>query len=197
MGGLAKTVFILAGVLAGAGVMAVTTPEPSSSAYQGIVDRNVFNLHPPTAYAGAESAKPKVPIPKLTLNGITTILGKKLVVLTMPPTKPGTTQETLMLAEGQAQDEIEVREIDEKAGSVKVVNHGEEQDLDFEHDGTKPPPPGANPAIPMTIPPRPPGIAIPPPSPGNIIRPLRTLPSRTANPFSGNRNPFGGNQAAQ
>lgn len=180
--------------MAGAGAMAVTTPEPSSSAYQGIVDRNVFNLRPPVSYASAESAKPKVPIPKLTLNGITTILGKKLVVLTTPATRPGTAQETLMLAEGQAQDDIEVRQIDEKAGSVKVVNHGEEQDLDFDHNGAKPEP-GANPARPMTT--AAPAITIPPPSPGGIIRPLRTLPSRTTAPFSINRNSFGGNQAAQ
>lgn len=102
-----------------------------------------------------------------------------------------------MLAEGQAQDEIEVRQIDEKAGSVKVVNHGEEQDLDFEHNGAQPPPPGANPARPLTIPTAPPAITIPPPAPGSTIRPLRSLNSRTT-PFSVNRNQFGnGNQAAQ
>jgi hypothetical protein len=194
--GKRTTIWILAGVLASAGVVAAE-PEHSSSDYQGIIDRNVFDLHPPPTDTDGHLTRPQAQIPKLTLNGMTTILGKKLVILTTPATKPGVPPETLMLAEGQAQDEVEVREIDENAGSVKVVNHGEEQTLDFDQNGAKPAP-TANPGRPLTIPSLPPPTAIPPPAPGmNVIRPLRTLPSRAGNPFSANRNSLSAPQATQ
>src|SRR5215469_9375441 len=144
--------WLLASALTSVGAQAAT-----EHPYSAIVDRNVFNLHPPPPPVDpSELAKNKVQIPKLTLNGITTILGKKIVFLTMPATKPGGQPQSLMLAEGQAQDEVEAKQIDEKAGVVKVNNHGEDQTLDFDHDGTKPAAPSGNPASPaMTIPPVP------------------------------------------
>src|SRR5436305_1313440 len=164
--------------------------------YNGIVERNVFNLHPPPKPPSADdlAAQNKQPPPKITLTGITTILGKKVTFLTVAATKPGMPPEALMLAEGQGQSEVEVKEIDEKAGVVKVNNHGVEETLDFDHNGTKPsgPPPGSVPA-PSQLPP-PPGV---PPSnvnpaqpPPNFIRPVRpgALPSRT--PLS--NTPMGG-----
>jgi hypothetical protein len=100
----------------------------------------------------------------------------------------------MMLAEGQAQNDVEVKQIDEKAGIVKLVNHGEAQTLDFDHDGAKPsgPPPGSPPNATGFPPP-----AMPPPNvmpaPGNVIRPLRSLPQR-GTPFSSmNGNGVGGN----
>lgn len=200
------TVCVLATVLSGAAAHALTSAAPNlpvkkaadsvvasdaeakaaTSPYQGIVDRNVFNVHPPAPVdRDAEDAlRKKQQIPKLTLNGFTTILGQKLVFLTEPPTKPGTPPQTLMLAEGQAQDEVEAKQIDVDAGVVKVVNHGEEQTLDFDHDGTKPAPASGNPATPLIIPPVP---GAPPP---NVIRPLRSLRSfprpEPNNPSSGN-----------
>jgi hypothetical protein len=199
-------IWILASALTGFGARAVSSDPPSNKTaggsadmatrpYSSIVDRNVFNLHPPPPPVDpADLAKKDVHIPKLTLNGITTILGKKIVFITMPATKPGGPPQTLMLAEGQAQDEVEAKQIDEKAGVVKVNNHGEDQTLDFDHDGTKPAGPAGNPASPaITIPPVPAAPAantIPMPQPGmNVIRPLRTLPSRST-PLSGGG--FGG-----
>lgn len=187
--GREATICVLASVLLGCGVKAVT-PDTVNN-YQGIVDRNVFNLHPPPPPVDPnELAKSKIQIPKITLNGITTILGTKNVFLTVPATKPGVPPDTMMLAEGQAENEVEVKQIDEKAGVVKVLNHGEEQTLDFEHNGTKPAPTTGNPTSPLTIPPvpaAPPPNVIPPPQPGvNVIRPLRTLPSRSSSPFSQN-----------
>lgn len=184
MGGRRTTILIVAGILAGMGVRAAIQ-NPPSNPYEAIVDRNVFGLHDPPPRVDLDALKPKTQIPKLTLNGITTILGKKVTVLTAPPAKPGARPTSVMLAEGQAQDEIEVREIDEKAGMVKVINHGEEQTLDFEHDGEKASPPPANAATPFRIPQM---SAMP----QNGVRPLRTLPSRSTTPFRG----FG-NQAAQ
>jgi hypothetical protein len=187
-------VWMLASALAGVGAQAAT-PGNSEHPYSAIVDRNVFNLHPaPPPVDPSELAKSKVQIPKLTLNGITTILGKKIVFLTMPATKPGGQQQSLMLAEGQAQDDVEAKQIDEKAGVVKVNNHGENQTLDFEHDGTRPAGPAGNPASPaITIPPvpsAPQNNTLPMPQQGvNVIRPLRTLPSRST-PLSQEEQPL-------
>jgi hypothetical protein len=186
MGGRRTTIWTLACVLVGVGVRAAAS-SPSRDSYQAIVDRNVFDLHAPPPKADADALQPKAQIPKLTLNGITTILGKKVTVITVPPSKPGVPQTTLMLAEGQAQNEVEVRQIDEKAGAVKVINHGEEQMLDFEHDGAKPSPVPAKAATPLVIPQAPtspPATTIP--SPGaNTIRPLRTLPLGATTPPHG------------
>lgn len=169
-------------ILACASVKAVV-PDTAPDPYQAIVDRNVFDLHAPAANVSAESSRQTKPIPKLTLNGITSILGTKLAILTVPATQPRTPPETVMLAEGQAQDEVEVKQINEKSGAVNVINHGEEQTLDFEHDGTKPAPSAATPANP--------GALQIPPANGyrpNIIRPLRTLQSLP--PRAGNEKPF-------
>jgi hypothetical protein len=183
----------LACVLVGVGVRAAAS-NPSSDSYQAIVDRNVFDLHAPPPKADADALQPKAQIPKLTLNGITTILGKKVTVITVPPSKPGAPPTTLMLAEGQAQNEVEVRQIDEKAGAVKVINHGEEQMLDFEHDGAKPSPVPAKAATPLAIPPVPTSPQATPTSPTgvNAIRPLRTLPLGSTTPLHGS-----GSQAPQ
>lgn len=186
MGGRRTIILALACVLAGMSARAAIS-NPSRDSYDGIADRNVFNLHAPAPKADADALQPKVQIPKLTLNGITTILGKKVTVITVPGTKPGAPTTTVMLAEGQAQDEVEVRQIDEKGGVVKVINHGEEQILDFEHDGAKPSPAPAKAPTPLVIP-RPtfaPGTQ----APGvNAIRPLRALPSGSTTPFRGTEN---------
>jgi hypothetical protein len=184
------------GVFLSAGARAIE-PGTAGGPYGAIVERNVFNLHPPPKPLSEDelAAKNKPPIPKLTLTGITTILGKKVTFLTVPGTKPGTAPNYLVLAEGQAQDDVEVKEIDEKAGVVKVVNHAEPQTLDFEHDGAaKPtgPPPGAAPGAPM-FPPRP---AMPQPNaqpvqPESIPRPMRPFGSRQI-PMSNNGGTGGG-----
>src|SRR5215469_4134711 len=136
------TTLALISVLLSAGAEAVTpgnsTTQTSANQYQGIVDRNVFNLRPPPAPINPADLVKKEAPPKITLEGIDTILGKKETILSVPPTKPGTPAQTLMLAEGQAEDDVEVTSIDERAGVVKVVNHGEPETLDFDHNGTKP-----------------------------------------------------------
>jgi len=106
------------------------------SPYQGIMARNVFALH--AALPSLVETPPPPAISKIMLTGITTILGSKLVFLTITSITPGAAPESVMLAEGHAWNEIEVRSIDEKAGLVKVVNHGRSQTLDFEHDNIKP-----------------------------------------------------------
>src|SRR5690348_16827339 len=87
------------------------TSDTTSKPYQNIVERNLFNLKaaapPPSPEANRQ------PPPKITLTGITTILGKKLVMFSAVP-KPGQSQVNYMLTEGQSQDDIEVLQIDEK-----------------------------------------------------------------------------------
>ena len=178
-----KTVVLaLGGVLLCTGAEAVSSGASSSagagSPYTGIVERNVFNLHDPPKPPDPADLIKKDPLPKLTLTGITTILGKKVTFLTIPATKPGGTPQSFMLAEGQAQEEIEVQQIDEKAGVVKVLNHGEAQTLDFEHDGVKTS--GAAPPAAVQGSPAFPRPAAPPlnvmPSQGRPIRPFGGQP---------------------
>lgn len=60
-----------------------------------------------------------------------------MAFLVVTGSEPGRLRECLVLAEGQRQHEIEVTEIDEKGGMVKVFNRGEKQTLDFtENDDT-------------------------------------------------------------
>jgi hypothetical protein len=192
-----KTEICLAiGVLLSASAIAATS-EGTDTPYSAIVERNVFNLHAPPPPINPADLIKKTPPPKLTLTGITTILGQKKTFLTIPPVKPGTPPESYMLAEGQAQDEIEVKRIDEKAGVVEVVNHGESQTLDFDHDGVKPaggPAGGAPRAISMPPPAPPPAnvSTLPAPTP---IRPLRSLSPRSDN-NNNNNSGFGGGASA-
>jgi hypothetical protein len=116
----------------------------SGNPYQGIVDRNVFGLKPPPAPGKPEEKK--VDLHPITLTGITTILGNKRALMNVQV--PGKTPQPLILAEGQREGEIEVLEIDEKAGIVKLHQSGQAVSLNFEKNGAKlpaaapvPPPP--------------------------------------------------------
>jgi len=148
-----------------------------SGPYQAIVERNVFGLKPPPAPV-AEAPPPAPPL-KITLTGITTILGNKRALMSVAvPNKP---PETYMLTEGQRQGEIEVLSIDERGGAVLVKNHGIEQTLDFKTDGAKAQPP---PVIPgMIPPPNRPANPMPLPLPGTPQQPggVPQLPQPNAN----------------
>jgi hypothetical protein len=134
-------------------VMAAGTPElfaeVTGHPYQGIVDRNVFNLKPPPR--PEDSLPPPEPPPKITLTGFTTILGDKRVLFkVLVPAKPPQPQkeESYILTEGQRDGDIEVLEIEEKDGVAKFNNHGTIQTLDLANNGAKPsgaPPPGTGP----------------------------------------------------
>jgi len=147
-----------------------------SMPYQGIVERNLFALKPPPAPPDPDANNKPQPS-KITLTGITTILGNKRALMKTPPptAKPGEqakTEQSYILAVGERQDEIEVIDIDEVAGTVKVKNAGIVETVSFKDNGVKqagggapppiggiqpgaaanpyaPPPAGANPGIPM------------------------------------------------
>src|SRR5581483_7341654 len=127
----------LGSLAAVAGARAV--PNVSPNRYQTIPERNVFNLKKQEVVV---QEPPPVQVPKITLTGITTLLGLKRAVLQVAPTgRPGeaTRDEAFILAEGQREGDLEVLEINEAAGTVKVRTAGTLLTLDFVNNGTKPP----------------------------------------------------------
>jgi hypothetical protein len=141
-------VCVLTGLIAGTGARAV--PSASRNPYDTIPQRNVFNLRKEEPRI-EEPAGP--PLPKITLTGITTLLGLKRAVLQVQaPARPGAPagDQSLILAEGQRDGDIEVLEIDETAGMVKIQTAGMPVTLDFVNNGAKPPTLPAQPAIPPT-----------------------------------------------
>jgi hypothetical protein len=146
--------------------------ESSDNPYQSIIDRNVFSLKPPPPPPDpAEANKPQVL--KITLTGITTIFGDKRVLMKTapPPGKPGEgpkTDQSYILTVGQREGDIEVIDIDEKAGSVKVNNGGTVQTLTFEKDGAK---------LPATPAPAVPGVPGAPQLPGLPVSRPGQLPA--------------------
>jgi len=174
-------------------------PDPKLGQYQAIPERNVFGLRPPTS--DPLPTNPPAQLPKITLTGITTILGNKraLLMLAPPNLKPGDTNKemSMILTEGERQGDVEVLQIDEKQWRVKVNNSGTVMTLTFEKDGPKLPP--TQPAR-ATAPPLPLPVGIPV-STGATTSPYlprarggqRTMPNRTV---PGLPNPSTGQSAA-
>src|SRR6202000_2029231 len=78
------------------------------------------------------TAAPVVAPPKITLNGITTILGSKEALYKVAmPAKPGVpaSDQSYMMGEGEADNDIQVVKIDTDADSVTFNNHGTVQTL--------------------------------------------------------------------
>jgi hypothetical protein len=118
--------------LGGSRAFAEATP------YQQIIDRNVFALKPPAPPPKPEDNRP--PPPNIKMTGIITLLGQKRVLLKLqPPPKPGAKaeEESFILASGERQGEVEVLEIDEKNGIVKVNDYGTITNLTWENNGVK------------------------------------------------------------
>jgi hypothetical protein len=105
--------------------------------YHGIVERNVFDLRALVVVTKEPLPNP-IALPKITLIGITTIFGRTIAFITIAGNKPGQPPESVMLAEGQALHEIELKTIDYKSGIVQVINHGQARTLDFDGDDALP-----------------------------------------------------------
>ncbi|MBI3852964.1 MAG: hypothetical protein HY298_22150 [Verrucomicrobia bacterium] len=165
------TIGLLGGLLFSTGVKAVVT-DAKENPYNVIIERNVFGIKPPPPIVPPPPAV--MPATEVKLAGITTILSPKRAILQWKePAKPGTPpgkEESFIMVEGQREGIIEVVEIDEKAGRVKIKNAGEPMDIDFKNNGVKlastPPPavPGAPPGAALGATPVRPG-AVAPPSP--------------------------------
>ncbi len=152
--------------------------------YSGIVERNSFGLKPPVN--PADLIKPPPPqAPDIKLQGITTILGRKQVLLKVRiPAKPPepVRDQSVVLSEGQREGEVEVLEINPAEGTVKVNNAGMILPLNMKDHGEKPTPgASAPPAMGM------PGLpGVPPPAPPTV--PTATVPGATAvESFGGNK----------
>lgn len=102
--------------------------------YAAIVKQNVFRLKSPPPM---EPPPPRDPPPRIILLGIVSGPGPIQVMFkTLTGTPPRETSFTL--GEKELADEIEVVEIMDSAGLVRVKNHGQEQTLSLEKDGLKP-----------------------------------------------------------
>ena len=126
--------------------------------YAPIVTRNVFDIHPPPPVdPNAQNAEPP---PKITPNGIMSAFGHLQVLFKVAiPAKPGqpAKDQSYILSEGQAQDDIEVTKIDEKGSVVTFNNHGTVQELPLAvatASGPGAPPPAAGRGRDQTFPSR-------------------------------------------
>lgn len=195
-----KILFCLAGSVVVCIAAQAVTSEPQDNPYQSIVDRNVFALKPPPPPPDPEAAKP--PPVKITLTGITTILGNKraLMKAPAPPGKPGEPAKpelSYILAPGQREGDVEVLDIDEVSGNVKLRNAGVEVTLNIDKDGPKLAPSASPvPGIPGAVPPVPGfGRTAAPSAPAG--NPGFTMPTRTLRlPPTGGGGPAGNTGAA-
>jgi len=135
-----KVAICLAGGLALHTGAQATRPDSPGNPYSGIVVRNVFALTPapPTTTISVQIPPP---LQKIVLTGIVNYGGKKQVFFkTLMSAKPGepAREISFILSEGERAGEIEILEITEVAGTVRVKNHGLEQSLSLEKDGMKP-----------------------------------------------------------
>jgi hypothetical protein len=170
--------YVLSALALGNGAQALVS-DSSGGPYHGIVARNVFDIHPPVPHDPALDKPPTPPPPNIRLQGITDILHRKQVIFKVQlPSKPPAPakEESYILTEGQREGEIEVLEIDVKAGTVKMNDYGVITNLSIELNGEKlvsGPPAGAPPPVPGAQPPAP-GAFVPPSLPAGRMPP-RTL----------------------
>jgi len=104
--------------------------------YKPIATRNVFGLS--AISLPQPPAQPSKLLAKISLTGITTILGPPNALFKVSnPVEPGKPEKSYMLREGQFQDDVEVMSINAKGGSVVFRNHGVIQKISFESGTTQ------------------------------------------------------------
>jgi hypothetical protein len=130
---LPHVIALLVMALGGAALLAATASNP----YREIVARNVFALKAPSSSSEAETIK-RAP-PPLILTGIVTF-GVKRALMTKPSTPSRSSVQTapqsFIVAEGQRDGGVEVVEINERLGAVKVIYEGTPITLHFEANGS-------------------------------------------------------------
>lgn len=97
--------------------------------YSLISARNVFGLNPPQASSEQQESAPP---PKITLTGITTILGAPEALYKVAGSRTNGKQgqdESCILKEGQEQDEVAVISINVEKAVVTFNNHGIRQEI--------------------------------------------------------------------
>ena len=166
----------------------------SDSPYASIVARNMFGLLPIPVVDPKDSQPPPDPPPKITPNGIMNMFGKEEVLFKVAAKpKPGqpAKDEAHVLAVGEMEDEITVKNINRADGDVTITfdNHGTIQDLPLvaaKDSGGSMPTTGG-----------PPGRTMPTPFPRAGFPGVPNRPE-SMNPFQGRPTPppnsgFGGN----
>jgi hypothetical protein len=121
----------------------------------------VFDLKEPPPPAAPVNPAP--PLPKIFLTGISTISGNKRVLLkTAPSPAPGqpAAAKAYVLSEGEADGDLQIVEVDEKKGVVKLSWAGTLLSVNFEENGIKASglPMAEGPVLPSIAPPRPVGF---------------------------------------
>ena len=107
----------------------------SYDGYEQIPKANIFRLKPYVAPV-VTPAPPPAP-PKILLQGIVNAWGRKQVLFSVKlAARPGEAakESSFTLSEGEGQGQVVVLEIDAAAGTVKFINHGEEQLLSLAND---------------------------------------------------------------
>ncbi len=136
---------VLGGVVFASVEAGAVASSRTREAYQSITDRNPFGLRPPPVPVELPVVETKLPPAAkvdIFLTGITTVGYPRIPKRAYIQVKAADKKEpiTYMLSEGQAKDEIEVLEINEKRPvSVKIRMAGTDQVLSFETNGIKPP----------------------------------------------------------
>jgi len=119
------------GVFVGTSTRAATITARENPYAKAIVNRNAFSLNAPLPTI---VVPPRPPLPRITLQGVTTINGRRQVLFKVQfPSKAGEPAREIscVLSEGERMGEIKVLEIDQRAGTVKFNNHGSEQTLNL------------------------------------------------------------------
>jgi len=169
--------------------------------YTTIVGRNTFALKPPPPPPDPAANKPPAQPPNISLQGISTILGRPQVLLKLklPPKPPeGPKELSVVMDVGQREGEVEIVEINAETGAVKINNGGSVLSLNMKDNAEKPVAGAALPA-PAPVQPVPGGLPVPQPaavapanpgvsattignSPGTALptRPIRSTPTAAA-----------------
>lgn len=106
--------------------------------YQAIVARNVFGLKDPPPVA--PPPPPPTPASKLSLQGVTDLLGPQVLIKIQIPAKPPepAREVSLVLREGERQEDVEIVSIDVAKGVVKILNGTTPDTLTLEDDASAP-----------------------------------------------------------
>ena len=104
----------------------------ASNPYSTITERNVFALVPIPVVVPGDTAPPPDPPPKITVQGMMTIFGKPQALFKFTGKAPAgqpAKETSLVMGEGERQEEVEVTKIDMVAHVVSFINHGQAQDV--------------------------------------------------------------------
>lgn len=110
-----------------------SAPALTDNPYAAVVERNIFNLQPIPTNPPVEVKAPEPPS-KIIPNGIINIFGKVQVLFKVQsPARLGqpAKEQSYVMGEGERQDEIEVKKIDEKNATITFDNHGIVQSLEL------------------------------------------------------------------